>query len=106
MAGVDGCATTRLDGSSIHGSGHVATDSAPRATAWELDSCRNRSTWDDECSGPAPSKPWGNSNTNPVWRSHLVSLPKMKLSMMIWAPLAKSPNCASHRHRVRGACRE
>ena len=32
----------------------------------------------------------------------LPSPPDMNVSMMIWAPLKKSPNCASHMGRIRG----
>ncbi len=39
-------------------------------------------------------------------RSHFASPDEMNWSIMIWAPLAKSPNCASQRVSVLGSARE
>ena len=46
--------------------------------------------------GPFPSKPCGNSSTSPLSRRHLSSALAMNWSMITWATLTKSPNCASH----------
>ena len=51
------------------------------------------------CSGPCPSNPCGRSMTRPLARSHLASPAATNWSMMLCAPLAKSPNCASHSTR-------
>src|SRR5476649_2218413 len=45
--------------------------------------------------GPAPSWPCGRNMVNPLVWPHFDSPAAMKLSMTTWAPLAKSPNCAS-----------
>src|SRR5690606_16007286 len=58
-------------------------------------SSKKRSIRADECSGPWPSKPCGRSMTSPFDRLHFVSALDMYWSMMICAPLKKSPNCAS-----------
>ena len=50
------------------------------------------------CSGPWPSKPWGSSRARPEVCPHLSSAAAMYWSMMICAPLTKSPNCASQQH--------
>ena len=50
----------------------------------------------DECSRPCPSYPWGSSMTSPEVCAHLSSPEATNWSMVIWAPLTKSPNCASH----------
>ena len=39
-------------------------------------------------------------------RSHFCSPEEMNWSMMVWAPLAKSPNCASHSVRAIGSASE
>ncbi len=39
-------------------------------------------------------------------RSHLLSPEQMNWSMMTCAPLAKSPNCASHRTSALGSASE
>ena len=44
--------------------------------------------------------------TRPEFCFHLSSAATMNWSMMIWAPLAKSPNCASHMTRVSGLTTE
>jgi hypothetical protein len=48
---------------------------------------------DELCSGPAPSNPCGRSITKALCFNHLAAAPTMKLSMIICAPLLKSPNC-------------
>ena len=66
---------------------------------WMLSSAarvRKRSMRALECSGPWPSKPWGSSRTRPEVWPHLSSAATRYWSMMIWAPLTKSPNWASH----------
>lgn len=40
--------------------------------------CKNLSILQDECSGPAPSIPWGNSITSPVCRSHFTTNTEVK----------------------------
>ena len=59
-----------------------------------------------ECSGPAPSYPWGRSSVSRVGWPHFDSPETMKLSMITWAALAKSPNCASQRIRLSGEAAE
>ena len=56
-----------------------------------------------ECSGPCPSYPCGSSRTSPEGWPHLVSAAVMNWSIMICAPLAKSPNCASQSTSVSGS---
>ena len=56
-----------------------------------------------ECSGPCPSKPCGSSSTRPLSRRHLSSALAMNWSMITWAALTKSPNCASHSTSAVGA---
>ncbi len=56
-----------------------------------------------ECSGPCPSKPCGSSITRPLGWPHFDSEQEMNWSIMICAPLAKSPNCASQMTRVSGS---
>ena len=63
---------------------------------------RKRSTRLCECSGPVPSMPCGSSIVRPDDCSHLSSPLHTKLSMMICAPLLKSPNWASQMARLRG----
>ena len=65
-------------------------------------SCRKRSMRQLLCSGPAPSIPCGSSSTSPHCRPHLLSPLLTKVSRMIWAPLKKSPNCASQMMRLSG----
>src|SRR6185369_2082076 len=48
-----------------------------------------------ECSGPWPSKPWGSSSDRLLCWPHLSAAATMNWSITIWAPFAKSPNCAS-----------
>ena len=43
----------------------------------------------------ARTDPCGSIMTRPDWRSHLVSPDVTKVSIVTWAPLKKSPNCAS-----------
>jgi len=62
-------------------------------------SVRNRSSRALECSGPWPSYPWGKSSTMPLAWFHFSCAEEMNWSMMICAPFAKSPNCASHSTR-------
>ena len=50
-----------------------------------------------------PSKPCGSSSTRPLSRRHLSSALAMNWSMITWAALAKSPNCASHSDEPVGA---
>jgi hypothetical protein len=50
----------------------------------------------DVWSGPWPSWPCGSSSTTSDSWPHLASLDEMNSSMTDWAPLTKSPNCASH----------
>ncbi len=56
-----------------------------------------------ECSGPWPSKPCGSSITSPLGWPHFCSAEEMNWSIMICAPLAKSPNCASQITSVSGS---
>src|ERR1043166_7527197 len=56
-----------------------------------------------ECSGPCPSYPWGSRRTRSQGWRHFDSELAMKLSIITWAPLAKSPNWASHITSVSGA---
>ena len=65
-------------------------------------SVRNRSMRADECSGPWPSKPCGSNRTTPDRWAHLSSPAEMNWSTITWAPLAKSPNWASHSTSVSG----
>ena len=58
-------------------------------------SCRKRSSRADECSGPCPSKPCGRYIVSPHMRPHFASPEAMNWSITTWAPLTKSPNCAS-----------
>ena len=69
-------------------------------------SVRKRSMRALECSGPWPSKPWGSSSPRLLRWPHLSSAATMNWSMMIWAPLAKSPNCASHSTSASGLATE
>ena len=55
-----------------------------------------------ECSGPWPSNPWGRSSPTLLGWPHLSSAAATNWSMMTWAPLKKSPNCASHRTSASG----
>ena len=50
----------------------------------------------DEWSGPWPSYPCGSSRTTEERWAHFCSAEEMNSSMIVWAPLTKSPNCASH----------
>jgi len=59
-----------------------------------------------ECSGPWPSCPCGRSSTRELGWPHLVSEPARNWSTITWAPLAKSPNCASHITSARGSATE
>ena len=36
--------------------------------------CRNLSGLAEECSGPAPSIPWGSNKTNPDWSNHFAEI--------------------------------
>lgn len=45
--------------------------------------CKNLSILQDECSGPAPSIPWGNSITSPVCRSHFTTSTEVK-HLFVW----------------------
>ena len=60
----------------------------------------------EEWSGPWPSYPCGSRSTTPEDWPHLVSLAVMNSSMTIWAPLTKSPNCASHATSASGRATE
>ena len=60
----------------------------------------------DEWSGPWPSWPCGSSMTTPDFWPHLVSPEEMYSSMTDWAPLTKSPNCASQMVRASGRATE
>jgi len=61
---------------------------------------------DEEWSGPWPSYPCGSSSTSPdVW-PHLSSAATRYSSMIVWAPLPKSPNCASHTTSASGFATE
>ena len=50
----------------------------------------------EEWSGPWPSWPWGRSMTSPERCPHFWVAEVTYSSMTHWAPLAKSPNWASH----------
>ncbi len=84
-AGVDGMATVMLS------SAHI---------------CRKRSTRADEWSGPCPSWPCGSSMTREDRCPHFCSPEEMNSSMIVCAPLTKSPNWASHRTRASGRATE
>lgn len=56
----------------------------------------------EECSGPWPSYPCGRLITNEDRQFHLASPLTMQLSIIICAPFAKSPNCASQMTRQLG----
>ena len=60
----------------------------------------------DEWSGPWPSYPWGSTSTTDERWPHFCWEELMNSSMMVWAPPAKSPNCASHRTRASGRSTE
>ena len=60
----------------------------------------------DEWSGPWPSKPCGSSRTTEERWPHFCSAEEMNSSMMVCAPFAKSPNCASHSTRASGRSTE
>ena len=47
----------------------------------------------EECSAPCPSYPCGSIKTTPFWSFHLSSAEDKYWSIMICAPLIKSPNC-------------
>ena len=64
---------------------------------------RKRSMRALECSGPWPSKPCGSSITSPLGCPHFDSAEEMNWSIMICAPFAKSPNCASQITSVSGS---
>jgi hypothetical protein len=66
------------------------------------ESCRKRSSRALECSGPAPSYACGSSSVSRVDCPHLAAPAAMNWSMMICAPLLKSPNCASQRTSASG----
>ena len=59
-------------------------------------SCRYRSSRPDVWSGPCPSCECGSSSVTAVRWPHFTSPEEMNSSTMDCAPLAKSPNCASH----------
>ena len=65
--------------------------------------CKNLSNLADECSGPWPSYPCGNSKTNPDALAHFLSPEAINWSIITCAPFAKSPNCASHKTNVSGS---
>ena len=69
-------------------------------------SCKYLSNRADECSGPCPSYPWGNNITNPEALDHFLSPDAINWSMITCAPLAKSPNWASHKVSVLGSTSE
>ncbi len=60
----------------------------------------------EECSGPCPSYPCGSSMTSAEGCRHFDSAEVMNWSMMTWAPLAKSPNCASQIVKPSGMSKE
>ena len=65
--------------------------------------CRKRSRRALECSGPFPSYPCGSRSVRrEVW-FHFDRPATMNWSITIWAPLTKSPNCASQSTRASGA---
>ena len=66
-------------------------------------SCKNLSSLAEECSGPWPSKPWGNNNTKPEALNHFLSPEEINWSIITWAPFAKSPNWASQIVNVLGS---
>src|SRR3954452_20733243 len=84
-AGVDGRATVMLF------SAHI---------------CRQASIRPDEWSGPWPSYPCGSSRTTLERWPHFCSELEMNSSTIVWAPLPKSPNCASQQTRTSGASTE
>ncbi len=69
-------------------------------------SCSQRSIRAEEWSGPWPSKPCGSISTTPECWPHLASPPAMNSSAIDCAPLAKSPNCASHITNAAGRATE
>ena len=69
---------------------------AMRMLSWAA-SWRKRSRRALECSGPLPSYPCGRSSVSREVCRHLASPLEMNWSTIVWAPLAKSPNCASQR---------
>src|SRR5690606_29741777 len=69
---------------------------------YSAESCKNLSGRALECSGPWPSYPWGKSITNPFILCHFDSAEETNWSIMVWAPFAKSPNCASHTQSALG----
>src|SRR5690606_5188726 len=71
-------------------------------TLYSAESCKNLSGLALECSGPWPSYPWGRSITNPFIFCHFDSAEVINWSIMVWAPLAKSPNWASQTVRAWG----
>ena len=84
----------------------LSTTRPQRKTAGWIPVAPARPSWEARCGLPggwvgvsclltAPSYPCGRRRTMPDCRSHLASEPERKVSMAIWAPLAKSPNCAS-----------
>ena len=73
--------------------------------SWALN-CKNLSNLAEEWSGPWPSYPWGNNITSPLALDHFISPEVIYWSIIIWAPLAKSPNCASHKTSDSGSDKE
>ena len=68
--------------------------------------CKKRSNRELVCSGPCPSWPWGSNNVKPDILSHFLSPVVMNWSMIVCAPLEKSPNCASQITNVFGSAWE
>ena len=68
--------------------------------------CRNRSIRPDEWSGPWPSKPCGSSSTTDERWFHFCSDDDTNSSMIVCAPLKKSPNCASQSTSASGRATE
>ena len=54
---------------------------------FELIFYKNLSIWQVECSGPAPSNPWGSNNTIPDYLSHFDSLHIIYWSIINYAGL-------------------
>ena len=69
-------------------------------------SWRYRSIRAEEWSGPWPSYPWGRRRTRDECWFHFCSADETNSSTTVWAPFAKSPNCASQIVRVSGLSSE
>ena len=101
-------------------SGLRSVEASWRRSAWKIwagvvrlttrqlpftESSRKRSSRAEECSGPCPSIPCGSSSTSPERRFHFSSPEARNWSMITWAQLTKSPNCASQMQSASGISR-